>query len=215
MFKYDNSISADNVLGSVGYRELTKMINHIARKCRLKKEVVAEKGIVKEIHLRYIKNNETVDSIVLYFDIFEEEREIIITTTHNPFIGELFVSDCMGEIWNWLTQYAEDIIQYDYMTEVYNKVCKKAEKQSIEFSGKVEEDRLILEVYNASGKKNIITVFYRLDYEEEIYGIDYYGSIYEGETENRIEIANDKISFLVNACMFNTKEIPKYDHTLL
>lgn len=206
MFKYDNSISADNVLGSVGYRELTKMINHIARKCNLKKEVVAEKGIVKEIHLRYIKNNETVDSIVLYFDIFEEEREIIITTTHNPFIGELFVSDCMGEIWNWLTQYAEDIIQYDYMTEVYNKVCKKAENLPVRFSCKFKEDNgFDLEIDNTQGKKIVLSVMYRLEYAEE--QNDYRGFIYGNETEINFEIANDKISFLVNACIFHLKVI--------
>lgn len=211
MFKYNNSISADNVLGSVGYRELTKMINFIARKCNFKKEVVAEKGIVNEIHLRYIKNNEIIDTISLYFHRFEGDRVIVITTTHNPFIGELIVSDCMGEIWNWLTDYADSVVQYDYMTEVYNQVCKKAENLPIVFSGKVEEEGLVLEINNASGKKNILEVFYRLDYEEEIYGY-YEGSIYEGKTENRIEIANDKISFLVNACMFHLKDIP-YQNT--
>lgn len=208
MFKYDNSISADNVLGSVGYRELTKMINHIARKCRLKKEVVAEKGIVNEIHLRYIKNNETVDTLSLHFDIFEEERVIIITTTHNPDIGELYISDCMEDIWVWLKSRAENIVQYDYMTEVYNQVCKKAEKLSILVSCKFAgHNGLIFETYDASGKKNMLNVMYRLDYNEDIYG-NYGGSICIGEKENQIEIANDKISFLVNACMFNLKYIP-------
>lgn len=182
------------------------MINHIARKCRLKKEVVAEKGIVNEIHLRYIKNNETVDTLSLHFDIFEEEREIIITTTHNPSIGELFVSDCMGEIWNWLTQYAEDIVQYDYMTEVYNTVCKKAENLPVRFSCKFKEDNgFDLEIDNTQGKKIVLSVMYRLEYAEE--QNDYRGFIYGNETEINFEIANDKISFLVNACIFHLKVI--------
>ena len=211
MIDYNVNAEIDNKLGSEGYRELTKVLNHISQKCNFKKEVCRTYKCVEKIILRYNNGNKPCDFISLSFHKFED-YEVVYVYTNNKYSIEGNINDlCFGkndfeEMVNYITQYAENIVQNDYMTEVYNKVCKKAEKLSTGFSCKfLEGNGFDLEIENTIGKKIILSVMYRLEYAEE--QNDYRGFIYGNETEINFEIANDKISFLVNACIFHLKVI--------
>lgn len=221
MVDYNVNIEIDNKLGSEGYRELTKVLNHIAKKCNLKKEVCRTYQCVEKIILRYNNGNKPCDFISLSFHKFEDYGVVYVYTNNKYSIeGNIddlcFEKNDFEEMVIYITQYAENIVQNDYMKEVYNQVCKRAEKLSIGFSCKfVEGNYFKLEIENTTGKKIILSVMYRLDYAEQ--QNDYWGFIYENETTLNIEIANDKISFLVNACMYHLRlqeyeEMEKREH---
>ena len=218
MIDYNVNAEIDNKLGSEGYRELTKVLNHIAKKCNLKKEVCRTYKCVEKIILRYNNGNKPCDFISLSFHKFEDYGVVYVYTNNKYSIeGNIndffFEKNDFAEMVSYITQYAENIVQNDYMKEVYNKVCKRAEKLSIGFSCKfVEGNYFDLEIENTTGKKIILSVMYRLDYAEQ--QNDYWGFIYENETTLNIEIANDKISFLVNACMYHLRleEMEEREH---
>jgi len=212
MVDYNVNIEIDNKLGSEGYRELTKVLNHIAKKCNLKKEVCRTYQCVEKIILRYNNGNKPCDFISLSFHKFEDYG-VVYAYTNNKYSIEGNINDFFfeknefAEMVSYVIQYAENIVQNDYMTKVYNQVCEKVKRLPICYSCKFEENNgLTFKIDNGSGKINELGVIYCLDYEKEIYGY-YQGSIYVGETKNSIEIANDNISFLVNACVYHFKII--------
>ncbi|MBQ2896725.1 MAG: hypothetical protein IJE46_00175 [Clostridia bacterium] len=213
MINYNLDICANSEVNSKGYKELMKVVDFIAEKCHFEKEVIIEDNMAKEINLKYIKNNEVIKKLTLGLEELNKEQNVIGLDIDNK--TEMVLNPDISNIVVYVCEYAEKIVEFDFLSKVYELVCERTKDMPVKFKGEIVGDEcktLKIRVYssNPTEKDYLLDVLFRLDYDEDIYG-HYESSRCESEDMINIEIANEDIDFLVNACIYHIEDLAEVE----